>query len=131
MKAAILVLALCMSCGAAAQEREYREALRLYQSGQWSGAYGRFIVLANNGHRDAARIALFMHQYGEVLYRTQWDASDEDIEHWSRVAGPWRRPGQVERIASAQPATKPAPQPAWRPRMTRFQGRALQQEPRR
>lgn len=32
------------------------------------------------------RIALFMHRYGLKLYRTDWDASTEEIEYWSILA---------------------------------------------
>jgi hypothetical protein len=127
MKLQRFAVCLCLVLGSAAgaQEAEFREAVRHYRAGHWSAAYGRLIVLANNGHRDAARMALFMHQYGPVLYETRWDASAEDVQLWTRTAGSWQVPGEPERVASAKP-TPPAPWPNARARATRFQGRAAQ-----
>ena len=71
---------------AAADEQAFAEAVDQYRKAQWSDAYGRLIPLANNGHRDAARIALFMYRYGVQLYRNDWDASDEEIESWTQLA---------------------------------------------
>lgn len=121
MKALSLVLGLCITCTAVAHDSEFRQAVRQYRAGEWSGAYGRFVLLANEGHRDAARMALFMHQYGVLLYDSQWDASEEDVELWSRVAGRWPLPGEPERVSPAAAPEKPA----WaaRARMVPFQGR--------
>ena len=61
-------------------------AVASYQLGRWSGAYGRFAHLADMGHPDSARIALFMLRYGPRLYATQWSASPTQIEDWSMTA---------------------------------------------
>ena len=71
---------------AARDEPALAEAMKRYQKGRLADAYGRFIQLANTRHRDAAPIALFMHRYGLKLYRTDWDASTEDIEYSSILA---------------------------------------------
>lgn len=127
MKSAGVVLCMCMSCAAMAQDPEFRAAVEEYRDGRWSSAYGRIVVLANNGHSDAARMALFMHQYGPLLYKSQWDASDDDIAHWTRVAGAWPRPSDAYRVRALQGPAKS--QPAYRPRMARFQGRSAQSQP--
>jgi hypothetical protein len=116
MKAICLALALCINGAAAAgTDPDYTQALQDYRAGRWSSAFGRMIPLANNGNVEAARIALFMQQHGRLLYNSDWEASEEDIELWSKMTGV-RPPGQVERVAS-NAAVKG---PGWRPRMTRF-----------
>ena len=120
MKTACVILGFCLAAGAAtAQEPQFGDAVREFRNGRWSAAYGQVVTLANNGHRDAARMALFMHHYGPLLYGTEWDATDEDVDYWSRVAGAWPRPGEPLRVASARSDTKSG----WRPRITPFQGR--------
>jgi hypothetical protein len=104
-----------MNGAVAAPDPAYAEAVREYRAGRWSSAFGRLIPLANNGNVEAARIALFMQQHGRVLYNSDWEASEEDVELWSRMTGT-RPPGQVERVASSAAAKGPA----WRARMTRF-----------
>jgi hypothetical protein len=127
MKLRRFAVCVCLFLGSAAgaQETEFPDAVRDYRAGHWSAAYGRLIVLANNGHRDAARMALFMHQYGLILYGTRWEASAEDVQLWTRTAGSWQVPGEPDRIASVKQATQP-PAASARPRAWRFQGRASQ-----
>jgi hypothetical protein len=64
----------------------YSEAMGYYELGKWPAAYGRFVVLADLGHADAARIALFMHHFGPRLYGSAWDASEYQLEHWLQLA---------------------------------------------
>lgn len=117
--AVFLALALGLAGAMAAPDPGYAEALQEYRAGRWSSAFGRFITLANDGNVEAARIALFMQQHGRLLYGSDWEASDEDIDLWSRMTGV-RPPGQVERVASSTTAKSPP----WRARMTRFIGRS-------
>lgn len=99
-----LALSLCFCAAAAAQEPDFPDAVRSYRTGQWSAAYGQFRYLANSGNAEAARIALFMYGHGRMLYGTQWDASDDDIALWSRLAGMRApQPDQPERVASGAP----------------------------
>ena len=86
MKTALLALSLLIGSAAAAQDIAFPDAVRDYQAGRWSAAYGRFTSLANAGDPDAARVALFMYRNGPLLYRTHWDASEDDIELWTRLA---------------------------------------------
>jgi hypothetical protein len=118
MKAICLALALCITGAAAAPDAGYSQAVQQYRNGRWSAAYGRFMVLANDGNVEAARIALFMHQHGRLLYASDWDASEEELDLWSKMAGV-RPPGEAERVASSVAAKGPA----WHARMTRFVGR--------
>lgn len=127
--AALLVTLVCGAFPAwAASDPSFDLAVRSYRAGRYSDAYGKLIPLANNGNEQAARIVLFMYAHGPLLYGTAWDASSEDIELWSRLAGERaaRQPGYdplVPQVASAPPQVQSQAQQtrtAYRPRMTRF-----------
>jgi len=93
-----------------ASEREFVQAMAAHRKGDMSGAYGRLVVLANEGDPDAARIALFMHRYGPLLYRSTWDAQADDLESWAQVASfPMGRPEPVfvPTKAAARPKRSP------------------------
>lgn len=85
------VFAVCLLTGTAPataapkDDWAFNRAVEQYQRGQWSDAYGRFIALANDGDRDAARIALFMYRYGPRLFGSHWDASPDDVEVWEQL----------------------------------------------
>ena len=115
MKAVCLALALALGGAATAAETTFELAVRDYQAGRWSAAYGHFMVLANSGNADAARIALFMYRHGKLLYGADWAATDEDIELWSRMTGT-RPPNEPDRVVS----TAASKGPAWKPRMVPF-----------
>ena len=119
MKAVCLTLALGLGAGAAAAAADagYDQAVRDYRSGRWSAAYGHFMVLANNGNIEAARIALHMYRHGKLLYGSEWAATDEDVELWSRMTGT-RPPNEPDRVVSTA-----AKGPQWKARMYRFVGR--------
>ncbi len=71
----------------------FQQAVAQYREGRLAAAYGRFVRLANQGDPDAARIALFMHRYGPVLFGNYWDAQVEEIEMWTELSsGPQGRP---------------------------------------
>jgi hypothetical protein len=87
----LVVLALSLGAPAranpakAAADREFAAAVEQFKEGRKAHAFGMFIALANRGDVDAARIALFMHTYGPLLYGAHWDAGDEDREYWSTL----------------------------------------------
>lgn len=83
--AVYLLTATAPATAAAKDDWAFNEAVGQYQRGQWADAYGRFIALANDGDRDAARIALFMYRYGPRLYGSHWDASPDDVEVWEQL----------------------------------------------
>lgn len=64
----------------------FTHAVTHYRQGRWSGAYGRFAQLADQGNAEAARIALFMLRNGEQLYRSGWGASQDQIDSWIALA---------------------------------------------
>ena len=82
----MLLLALSLPSGAASPvEREYADAVRSFRTGRLSEAFGQFMAIANRGDVDAARVALFMHMYGPVLYGKQWDAGDQNVAYWTML----------------------------------------------
>jgi hypothetical protein len=82
----VLLLGASFPSGAANfVEREYADAVRSFKSGRTSEAFGQFIDLANRGDVDSARIALFMHTYGAVLFNKQWDAGPQDVAYWNSL----------------------------------------------
>lgn len=117
MKAVCLAIALGVGGAALAADPGFDHAVRDYQAGRWSSAYGQFMVLANNGNVEAARIALFMHRHGKLLYGADWAASEEDLALWSRMAG-IRHANEPDRVVSTA-----AKGPQWKARMYRFVGR--------
>jgi hypothetical protein len=97
--AAAASAALAAAAPAQARSRAFDEAVQQYRAGHLADAFGRFFALANEGDADAARIALFMHQYGPVLYGRYWDAAPQDVARWQALQ---HRPG-----AHPQPAFRP------------------------
>jgi hypothetical protein len=81
-----VAVALLLLVPAASHAREdFATAARQHQEGRWSGAYGRFIAAGRRGDAAAADAALFMHRFGPLLYRTQWDLSSDEAEDLARV----------------------------------------------
>lgn len=64
----------------------FDDAMDQYREGRWSAAYGRFAALADQGHAEAARIALLMLRYGARLYGHHWGASQPQINEWMKLA---------------------------------------------
>lgn len=78
-------------------DREYDNAVRSFRAGRTSEAFGQFMGLANRGDVDSARIALFLHSYGPILYGKQWDASPQEVGYWRTLvasSGTSARPPQ-------------------------------------
>ncbi|NNU44605.1 hypothetical protein [Ramlibacter montanisoli] len=74
-----LPLAACLLAGPAlASDPAFDRAVESYHAGRMSDAYGRFMALAQGGDPDAARIVLFMGQYATMLFRTEWELTDQD-----------------------------------------------------
>ena len=82
----VLSVAPALAGPVSANDRAYAEAVAKFRSGHMSDAYGRFIVLAEAGDADAARIALFMYRFGPVLYGTHWDANSDELDYWTGLA---------------------------------------------
>lgn len=93
--AAMLLMFSLPSGAASPVEREYEEAVQTFRVGRMSHAFGKFMDLANRGDVDSARIALFLHSYGPVLFGKQWDAGSQDVAYWAtlvRNSGTTARP---------------------------------------
>ena len=71
---------------AAPGDDRFVAAMRLYHDDRYAAAYGRLMELADEGHAEAARIALLMLRFGPTLYRSPWSASQEQILHWLALA---------------------------------------------
>ena len=88
----LAALLLCTNAAAASSADEARpdpqfnEAMDLYSVGKWAAAYARFAVLADQGHTEAARIALLMLRHGSRLYGQTWGASQPQINQWMTLA---------------------------------------------
>jgi hypothetical protein len=78
----VLIAFAASAANARSDQADFENAMALYRSGKWAGAYGRFCNLADGGHSEAARIALFMLQYGTRLYGSGWTASESQINGW-------------------------------------------------
>lgn len=62
------------------------DAMEQYKQGRWSAAYGRFVALADQGHAEAARIALLMLRHGAKMYGHDWSASQPQMDEWMKLA---------------------------------------------
>jgi hypothetical protein len=105
--------------GAVLVDQEYATAVQSFRAGRTSVAFGQFIDMANRGDVDSARIALFLHAYGPVLYGKQWDVLPKDVAYWTglvRNSGTTARAMpdfpvtvlQPARVRNATAATRPA-----------------------
>lgn len=97
--------ALALWCGAAPAranpETHFNEAVASYRGARYSDAFGKMLALATRGDADAARIVLFMHQYGPTLYGSYWDLNSEELATF----------GELAVLAKAR--MPPAFQPSW------------------
>lgn len=117
---ATALLMVSLPSGAATPvEREYEAAVKSFRTGRLSEAFGQFIDLANRGDVDAARIALFMHSYGAVLYGKQWEAGPQEVAYWNtlvRNSGTSARPlPEYQPTVLTPRGAKPRPAPARTP----------------
>ncbi len=112
--AAVAAVALSLASGAMAQSKAppadpvFQYAIDQYRQGRLAAAYGRFVELANRGDADAARISLFMHHYGPMLYGKYWDADPTDLQEWRLLAESPR--GRAAPAYRPTPGQGPAPQ---------------------
>lgn len=101
VRAAVLVAAVaCGAAAAATPEDPFRQAAAQYRAGRYSDAFGRFLAMAAHGDADAARIVLFMHEFGPTLYGSYWDLNADEREAFTRLA--------ATRLARKQPEFQPA-----------------------
>lgn len=86
VRALPLVLACLAATPALANDQAFEGALQSYRTGRLSDAYGRMLTLAHKGDPDAARIVLFMGQYGPILHGTFWELTARDATAFRKTA---------------------------------------------
>ena len=52
--------------------KRYGDAQQAYEDNHWPQAFATFLVLATEGHADAARVVMLMHRHGPRLYGQQF-----------------------------------------------------------
>jgi hypothetical protein len=57
------------------------------------------MVLADEGHPRATRIAMQMLKHGPSLYDTAWSAAPSQVAHWEKMLG---EPGLVQVAATGE-----------------------------
>jgi len=77
--------------GGAAPERRstaarLQRALHAMQQSRWDEAFSQLARLADEGHAQAARLALLFTQRGTRLFGGRYEASAAQQRAWSRVA---------------------------------------------
>lgn len=89
-------------------DQDYADALLQFRNGRLAEAFGGFTVLANRGDADAARIAIFMYQFGPVLYGRDWDVTPHEAKAWEALAknGKERQALPILTYLNAHPADK-------------------------
>jgi hypothetical protein len=103
---AIALLApLAFGLVAAGQERTppaptpFDAAMEAYEHCHWDEAFQAFATLADQGHSEAARVALLMLRHGQSLYRRDFAAKAERRLAWLAAAA----------IADARTAARATP----------------------
>lgn len=103
--------------GPVAGEVPYAQAVEAFRAGRFPEAYGRFVALAEAGHANASRHALWMCEHGPSLFGRHWDCGPEQVERWTVAA---RRASQAQAIserpgvpAAQLPVSKVTKAPPW------------------
>jgi 2,4-dienoyl-CoA reductase-like NADH-dependent reductase (Old Yellow Enzyme family) len=84
---AMLTAASAQAAPAAEEAPSFDRAMTDYERNHWDQAYAAFTALADQGHAEAARIALQMWRHGPALYQRSFAANAHQVARWSRV---WR-----------------------------------------
>jgi hypothetical protein len=96
----------------------FKDTHAQYEAGHYADAYARFARLADCGHREAARIALQMRQFGPRLYGARFHAGPQQLGRWrSLLAGEAGRADDPGCAAPTAPGGAMAPPPAMAPRV--------------
>jgi hypothetical protein len=65
----------------------FEQAVASLRAGRAAEAYGRFTLLADHGHAEAARYALWLYEQGPARFGSLWDCSAEQLQAWSALSG--------------------------------------------
>jgi hypothetical protein len=82
----------------AAPSERFHQGMAAYETSHWQIAFERFAALADDGHAEAARIALQMARFGPALYGQRFEATPDRRSRWVVVAI-----GGIERPQAALP----------------------------
>jgi hypothetical protein len=93
------------------QPSSFERALEHYEAGHWADAFEGFATLADCGHREAARIALQMRQFGRHLYGRAFMAGPRQLQRWRALVTRDGNDGDAACVVAPDPARK-ASQPA-------------------
>lgn len=75
------------------RSEDFAVAMENYEDNRWPAAFEQFARLADQGHRDAARMAWQMWRYGPELFTRRFEVAPEQRAHWQAV---WRQaPGAL------------------------------------
>lgn len=66
----------------------YEVAMEAYSVQHFKTAYQRFTALADFGHAEAARVALFMHRFGKSRYGVDLPATRAQRDAWVALLAP-------------------------------------------
>ena len=72
----------------AAQQGAFARAMADYERQHFAAAYQAFWLLADQGHPDAARIALLMAAHGPRLYGQRFSIGEVQRDRWLAAALP-------------------------------------------
>lgn len=67
---------------------DFGAAMANYEDNRWPVAFEQFARLADQGHRDAARMAWQMWRYGPELFAQSFEVAPAQRTHWHSV---WRQ----------------------------------------
>lgn len=83
---AALALAAALTAAAPAVAADgsarFDAAMLAYERNHWTEAYAVLAALGDEGHAEAARIALQMWRYGQPLYGMRFAASTAQVQRW-------------------------------------------------
>lgn len=88
---------------------DFERALEHYEAGHWAEAFEGFAALADCGHREAARIALQMRQFGLRLYGRAFMAGPQQLQRWRTIVA---REGNGAACTGAPEQARKASRPA-------------------
>lgn len=74
------------AAGPAMPSERFQQGMAAYETSHWQLAFERFAALADDGHAEAARIALQMARFGPALYSQGFVATPDRRSRWVVVA---------------------------------------------
>ena len=82
--------------GSLSQKAAYAQAQQLLKEKRYAEAYGRFAELADQGHRESARMALALYDHGPELLGQSWSATPQQQRRWYALSQLWNQTRRFE-----------------------------------